>query len=202
MRNREETYASESSRHMIGLKTGSKRQASVRRERGSRLVVGLVGPDIEHLDTGGGTAAMSLRIVDAFAKNNSVAIVPIRNYYSVSLGRRISAGLDAIWQIWRGRNRLTLVHIQVTGGRSIERDLPVAILARLLSLPVVLQFHGAGQPDDYESGSLLHRFFYRKLLSSSAVVAALGRHAEEWLQTVDPSIMTRVVNNWVDAEVS
>jgi glycosyltransferase involved in cell wall biosynthesis len=163
------------------------------------MVIGLVGPDVEHLDTGGGTAAMSLRIVDGFASSTTVRIVPIRNYYDFALCRRISAAVDAMWQVWRRRHELTTVHIQVTGGLSIERDLPLAMVAKLVSLPVVVQFHGAGQAEDYDGGTSLHRWCYRKLLATSSAVAVLGKHAEEWVRRVSPSAAVRVVGNSVVA---
>src|SRR5664280_1485091 len=172
------------------------------REPNADIIVGLVGPDIEHLDTGGGTAAMSRRIVEAFAPSDTVAIIPIRNYYSFSFWRRISAACDAIWQVWRRRHQLTVVHIQVTGGLSIERDLALAVVAKLVSLPIVVQFHGAGQSDDYESGTVLHRFCYRKLLSTSCVAVVLGRHADEWVRRIDPCVTTRIIGNCVDVEAS
>ena len=143
---------------------------------------GLVGPDIERLDVGGGIATMSLRIVKAFAASGTVTIIPIRNYYGFSLWRRISAALDAIWQVWRRRHQLTIVHIQVTHGLGVERDLLLAVAARLVSLPVVVQFHGSGQPEDYNSGTALHRWCYRRLLSTSTTAVVLGRHADEWVR--------------------
>jgi glycosyltransferase involved in cell wall biosynthesis len=143
---------------------------------------------------------MSLRIVEAFVSSDSVRIVPIRNYYRFEVWRKLSAACYAVWRVWRLRNELTLVHLQVTGGRSIERDLPVVLMGRLVSLPVVLQFHGAGQSDDYESGSSLHKWFYRMLVGNATAVAVLGRHAEEWLETVAPGVTARVINNWVESE--
>ena len=177
---------------------GSSHQPS----KNADIVVGLVGPDIEHLDTGGGTAAVSLQIVNAFSSNRTVAIVPIRNYYSFALWRRISAACDAVWRIWRQRNELTIVHIQVTGGLSIERDLPLALVARFASLPVVVQFHGAGQSDDYESGTALHRLCYRNLLAISTVVVVLGKHAETWVRQINPKVATRIIGNSVNTQAS
>ena len=187
---------------MLDEQAGKRHGVKGRQKPTAKIVVGLVGPDIHHLDTGGGTAAMSKRIVEDFAENDAVAVIPIRNYYSFSTWRRISAALDAVWQIWKRRRQLTVVHIQVTGGLSIERDLLLALMAKLVSLPVVVQFHGAGQSIDYDRGSALHRLCYRKLLSISRIAAVLGNHAQDWINRTDSTVATRIIGNSVDIEDS
>ena len=168
-------------------------------EQRRRLSVALVGPDIGFLNTGGGTAAVSLRIVRYFEDSPEFEVSFIRNYYSLGLWRRLTAAMSAIWKVWSGRKKFDVVHVQVTGGGlGIERDLPLAVVASLSGIRVLTQYHFA-QIREYESGNRVHRWCYKQLLRVSDEVLVLGPNSEKWVRGmagVEKSV--RVVGNCAD----
>ncbi len=158
--------------------------------------VALVGPDIEG-GAPGGMATISRTIVRGFADSRSVSVVAIPNFDEGSTRRRLVMGLRAALTVVRRRRELDLVHIQVATGLSIERDLVLAIVARSVGLPVVSQFHGAGQIDDYTEGGAVHRWCYRALVRASHDLV-LGPVALDWLRTIDPGVRAEIVPNGTD----
>jgi glycosyltransferase involved in cell wall biosynthesis len=162
----------------------------------STVRVALVGVDTTGAAPGG-MATISRTIISGFAANPMIEIKPISNFSEGSFARRSYMALKAIAQIILLRNRLDVVHIQVAAGLSIERDLALAIVARIGRLPVIAQFHGAGQIDDFNNGSPGHRLSYRWLLRICHNVA-LGPKACEWLRSVNTNVRACVIPNGVD----
>jgi len=158
--------------------------------------VALVGPDTSG-SAPGGMATISRTLITGFAGNPKIEIIPIPNFDEGSMFRRLTMGLRAVLHIVRLRHAIDLVHIQVATGWSIERDLLLASIARITGIPVVAQFHGAGQIDDYTEGHAIHRLCYRALLRSSHNLA-LGPNALSWMRSVDANVWAVIVPNGVD----
>ncbi|MHB1582466.1 MAG: glycosyltransferase family 4 protein [Acidimicrobiales bacterium] len=165
-------------------------------EAPSALAVALVGPDI----TGGapgGMASISVDLIEAFEARGHIKLVPVSNFVEGSLWQRTAAALGSMWRVWCGRRSFDLVHVQVATGLSVERDLALWAVARAARLPVVLQFHGAGQIDDYRRSSKLQQALYRLLVSVSRCNMALGQATGDWLGSLAPGTPSAVVANFV-----
>jgi glycosyltransferase involved in cell wall biosynthesis len=158
--------------------------------------VALVGVDTNGVAPGG-MATISRTLISGFEHNPVIDILPISNFDEGSRYRRLYMGVGAVWQVMKRRRRIDLVHIQVAVGWSIERDLLLAAVARLLGLPVIAQFHGAGQIDDFTTGPAVHRLGYRMLLRLCHNVA-LGKNVLDWLQSVEHGARATIIPNGVD----
>jgi glycosyltransferase involved in cell wall biosynthesis len=160
-----------------------------------QIVVGLVGPDVTGLAPGG-MASISRGVIEGLAGQDGIEAVAVSNFEEGSLGRRLEAGLSAIWVVVRARRALDVVHLQVATGWSVERDLPLALAARWCGIPVVMQFHGADQRGDYEGSGRFQQALYRCLIATSSYNMALGARAARWLEQLAPSVPVMVVPNF------
>lgn len=140
---------------------------------------------------------MSDSLLRAFGSRSDVAAIPVANYDGGTRARRLYMGLSAAATVVRLRKRISIVHLQVTTGLSIERELLTALIARSLRLPVVTQFHGAGQQDDYRKGPAVHRLMYRTLIGVSDAILILGTNGQRWISAIRPSARTAIVPNFV-----
>jgi glycosyltransferase involved in cell wall biosynthesis len=157
--------------------------------------VALVGTDLLG-EAPGGMATVSRAIVDGFEGRKEIEIIPITNFQEGGALRRAITGVSASWKVLRLRKKLDVVHMQVATGWSIERELLLAYIARSWRIPVIAQFHGAGQAEDYRSGSAIHRYCYRQLLKLCHNVA-LGDTALGWMVSVDPLVRASILPNGV-----
>ena len=144
----------------------------------------------------GGIATASNAIISGFSRSSDIAISPIVNFKEGTTAVKLSKALGAIWNVVRNHRGIDIVHIQVAHGLSIERDLPLALVARAMKMPVVTYFHGAGQREDFENGSLIHRLAYRLLLRCGTNIF-LGPNSLNFFRQVDKKCSVRVIPNGV-----
>ena len=156
-------------------------QAPSPRSDSAKLHVALVGVDVWG-SAPGGMASISRTLLQQFAQRDGVELVPITNFDEGSLLRRLYVGWRAAFRIATYRGPLDLIHLQVADGWSIERDLVSVLVAKIRRIPVVAQFHGAGQVADYENGNPVHRYEYRVLTPEIATT---------WLSATASSIGSR-----------
>jgi glycosyltransferase involved in cell wall biosynthesis len=159
------------------------------------IMVALVGVDIDG-NAPGGIATISRAIVEGFGSDSDLSITTIVNFDEGSNLRRLLVSIKAVWMIARHFRKIDVVHIQVAIGLSIERDLLIASVSRMLALPVIVQFHGAGQIGDFESGSVFHRLCYRVLIKIAHILT-LGPNLKSWILGLDKSASVTVVQNGV-----
>jgi glycosyltransferase involved in cell wall biosynthesis len=160
-----------------------------------RVVVALVGVDTNG-DAPGGIATISRSIINGFIDDPVIDIVPITNFDEGSILRRLAMGVGAAYKVFARRDEFDLVHLQVATGWSIQRDLCVVIASRLGHIPVVAQYHGPGQIEDFTRGSAAHRLCYRLLIKSCDNVA-LGTSVFEWLESVNSDASRAIISNGV-----
>ena len=156
----------------------AKASTAGRKHRRNRVQVALVGVDTSG-NAPGGIATVSRSLMNGFAVNPRIEIKHIPNFDEGTLQRRLAMGGGAVWQVVRRRREIDIVHIQVATGLSIERDLLLALASALMRIPVVAHFHGAGQVEDYEKGSSIHRMAYWALLrvSTNLVLGPRALHS-------------------------
>jgi glycosyltransferase involved in cell wall biosynthesis len=156
----------------------------------------LVGPDV----TGGapgGMATISRALLAGFDPEPAVEMEAIANFDEGGNLRRLMMGLRAVVEVIRRRRSIDVVHIQVAHQWSIERDLVLVATARAMGIPVVAQYHGAGQEEDYVNGSGFHRMCYRALIRLCRNLM-LGPKSLHWLRAVDPNASAAVIPNGID----
>jgi glycosyltransferase involved in cell wall biosynthesis len=156
----------------------------------------LVGPDV----TGGapgGMATISRALLAGFEPEPGVEMEAIANFDEGGNLRRLVMGLRAVVEVIRRRRSIDVVHVQVAHQWSIERDLVLVATARAMGIPVVAQYHGAGQAEDYVNGSGFHRMCYRALIGLCRNVV-LGPQSLDWLRGVDPNASAAVIPNGID----
>jgi glycosyltransferase involved in cell wall biosynthesis len=142
-------------------------------------------------------ATISRALLAGFDGDGGVDMEAIANFDEQGMLRRLAMGLRAVVEVVRKRRSIDVIHVQVAHQWSIERDLLLVTTARMMGIPVVAQYHGAGQMEDYANGSGLHRLAYRALIRRCRNLA-LGPKALEWLRTVDPDAWAAVVPNGID----
>ncbi len=168
------------------------------RDAGRRATtVLLVGPDV-HGRAPGGMATISARLIKAVNESGGFRVTPLTNFVEGSFFERLGAALKADVGVATSRASAGIVHIQVAHGRSIERDLLTALVARACGIKVVAQYHGAGQRDDYKAGTALHKWAFRRLVALSDVNAVLGTRMQQWLKGLDANARVLIVRNWED----
>jgi glycosyltransferase involved in cell wall biosynthesis len=165
-----------------------------------KLRIALVGVDTTG-QAPGGIATVSRRIISGFQHHPTISILPISNFNEGGVSRRIAMGLKAVFQLIQFRRHIDLVHVQVASGLSIERDLLLAAVARAERIPVIAQFHGAGQIDDFKKGSRLHRLNHHALVRLSHNLA-LGSNVLDWLRSIDSKAWATIAPNGVDVPES
>jgi len=158
--------------------------------------VALVGPDVNG-GAPGGMATISRALLAGFDRRGGVEMEAIANFDERGTLRRLAMGLKAVAEVVRKRRSIDVVHVQVAHQWSIERDLLLVVTARAMGIPVVAQYHGAGQMEDYANGTELHRRCYRALMRRCRNLV-LGPRALEWLRGVDPDAWVDVVPNGID----
>jgi glycosyltransferase involved in cell wall biosynthesis len=156
----------------------------------------LVGPDVAG-GAPGGMATISRALLAGFDSEPGVEIEPIANFDEGGNLRRLSMGLRAVVEVIRRRRSIDVVHVQVAHQWSIERDLVLVATARAMGIPVVAQYHGAGQAEDYDNGSGFHRMCYRALIRLCRNVV-LGPKSLAWLRAVDPTASAAVIPNGIE----
>ena len=163
------------------------------------ISVALVGPDVNGRAPGG-MAAISLTLARALNSREGFSVRTISNFDEGGVISRIWASLRAAIQIVRSRTSVDIVHLQVATGLSIERELALALVSKGVGHSVVVQFHGAGQIDDYRNGSSLHQACYRLLMKLSSCNMALGSHAFRWIRETAVDTPSALVPNGVPVD--
>jgi glycosyltransferase involved in cell wall biosynthesis len=164
--------------------------------------VALVCPDIAGRAPGG-MASVSRSLAEALSNRAGFSVTTISNFDEGGLGARVRAGLRPIIRVVLSSRSFDLVHIQAATGRSIERELVLALASRAFGLPVVLHFHGAGQIEDFQNGSRLHKLCYRMLMRVTSMNLALGQRTCGWIeQTTGDHRSAKVVPNGVQVQSS
>jgi glycosyltransferase involved in cell wall biosynthesis len=143
-------------------------------------------------------ATISARLIKAVNESGGFRVTPLTNFVEGSFFERLGAALKADVGVATSRASAGIVHIQVAHGRSIERDLLTALVARACGIKVVAQYHGAGQRDDYKAGTALHKWAFRRLVALSDVNAVLGTRMQQWLKGLDANARVLIVRNWED----
>ena len=165
--------------------------------QGRHIAVALVGPDV-HGRAPGGMATISLSLAGSLSGRDGFSVQTISNFDEGGVGRRIWAPLRAAAKLVLSRKSIDVVHLQVATGLSIERELVLALVSRGLGHSVVVQFHGAGQIDDYRNGTTLHQACYRLLMRLSSCNMALGSHAYRWISETAGHRPVALVPNGVE----
>jgi hypothetical protein len=107
----------------------------------------------------------------------------LRRPQSTSTIRRLLAGpAEALWILLRCAwvavvHRPDVLHLNVSGGLGLFRDLGVAGLCRLLRMPLVVHLRFGRIPEIADTGSWEWRLLSRLLPAASAVVAIDARTA-------------------------
>lgn len=158
--------------------------------------VALVGPDVSGRAPGG-MATISRALLAGFESDPGVEMEAIANFDEGGNLRRVVMGLRAVSQVIRNRRSIDVVHVQVAHQWSIERDLVLVATARALGIPVVAQYHGANQAEDYVDGSGFHRMCYRALIRLCRNLM-LGSQSLDWLRAVDPDASAAIIPNGID----
>jgi glycosyltransferase involved in cell wall biosynthesis len=157
--------------------------------------VALIGVDTSGAAPGG-MATISRALVEGFKADPLIDMFHISNFDEGSVLRRLKLGLGAAWLTFRRRHEIDVVHLQVSTGLSVQRELIIALVARTTGKGIVTQFHGSGQIEDFKQGSTFHRLCYRLLLHLAHNLV-LGSNAADWITSVNSSARVTVVPNGI-----